>query len=36
MIANTNMINAGPAAKAEARKRGPRSALFQNGLACKP
>ncbi len=34
--ANTNMINAGPAANADAKKRGPKRALFQNGFACNP
>ena len=36
MIANTKMIKAGPAAKADAKKRGPSKALFQKGLACNP
>ena len=36
IMASTNIIKAGPAAKAEAKKRGPNRALFQKGRACKP
>ena len=36
IMARTRIISAGPAANAEARKRGPKRALFQNGRACKP
>ena len=33
MICKANTINAGPAVKAEARKRGPSTAVCQNGRA---
>ena len=36
ITANTKIINAGPAANADAKNRGPNKALFQNGRACNP
>ena len=36
MTDTTRVMSAGPAAKAEARNRGPMSGLFQKGLAGRP
>ncbi len=36
IIAKTKIIKAGPAAKADAKKRGPSKAVFQKGFACNP
>ena len=36
ITANIKIIKAGPAANADAKKRGPNKALFQKGLACNP